>query len=85
MPHKDPEVKKAYQKKYEEQNKEIIKQKQREYYEKNKEARRVYGREYARTKATILKEVLGDTKIVVKLPEPSSTPRCPDSTSSDLS
>lgn len=85
MPHKDPEVKRAYQKKYEAENKERLKQKQKEYYEANKEKRKEYAREYNRARYAALKEALGDTKLVVKLPEPSSTLQCPDSTSSNLS
>jgi len=85
MPHKDPEVKRAYQKKYEVDNKDRLKEKQKQYYEANKEKRREYAREYNKTRYAALKEFLGDKKLIVNLPEPSSTPRCPDSTSSDLS
>ena len=57
------------------------KAKQKEYYEANKEKRKAYNK----ARYAALKEALGDTKLTVKLPEPSSTPQCPDSTSSDLS
>tara|TARA_B110000285_G_scaffold170219_1_gene190472 strand:+ start:947 stop:1150 length:204 start_codon:yes stop_codon:yes gene_type:complete len=67
MPYKDPEDRKA---------------KQKEYYEANKDKRKEYAREYSKARYTALKEVLGDTKLVVKISlEPSSTPQCPDSTS----
>jgi hypothetical protein len=65
MPYKDPEDRKA---------------KQKEYYEANKEKRREYAREYGKARYAALKDFLGDTKLVVKLPEPSSAPQCPDST-----
>jgi len=57
------------------------KAKQKAYYEANKEKRKAYNK----ARYAALKEALGDTKLTVKLPEPSSTPQCPDNTSSDPS
>jgi hypothetical protein len=85
MPYKNPEDRKARQKIYKEENKEKIKQRQKAYYEANKEKRKAYAREYGKARYAALKEALGDTKLTVKLPESSSTPQCPESTSSDLS
>ena len=70
MPYKNPEDRKAQQK---------------AYYEANKEKRKAYAREYSKARYAALKEALGDTKLTIKLPEPSSTPQCPESTSSDPS
>ena len=85
MPYKNPEDRKVRQKIYKEENKEVIKQRQKAYYEANKEKRKAYAREYNKARYAAVKEALGDTKLTVKLPEPSSTPQCPDSTSSNLS
>ena len=57
------------------------KAKQKEYYEANKDKRKEYGK----ARYAALKDFIGDTKIVVKLLEPSSIPQCPDNTSSDPS
>ena len=59
MPHKDPEAKKAYEKKYTEEHKE----ERKEYYKKNKEKMNEYGK--ARYKA--MKELIGDQKIKVEI------------------
>jgi hypothetical protein len=72
MAHKNPEDKRAYQKKYEAENTEKIKQKQREYYQKNKEKRREYAREYSRARYQAMKKVIGDTKLVVTTPNTST-------------
>ncbi len=70
MPYKDPEARKAYQKKYEAENDEYIKRVQREYYQTNKEKRNAY----ARARYAAMKEAIGDTKIIVTLPCPSPDP-----------
>lgn len=62
-------------------NPEDRKAQQKAYYEANKEKRKAYGK----ARYAALKEALGDTKLNVKLPESSSTPQCPESTSSDPS
>lgn len=62
-------------------NPEDRKVQQKAYYEANKEKRKAYGK----ARYAALKEALGDTKLTVKLPESSSTPQCPESTSSDPS
>lgn len=72
MAHKDPEVRKEYQKKYEAENADKIKQKQREYYEKNKEKRREYAKEYSRARYQAMKEVIGDKKLIVTIDKPVS-------------
>ena len=74
MPHKDPAVRKAYEKEYRERTKEMRKEayeqnkeKHRGYYQENKERLNNYGK--ARYKA--IKELIGDQKIKVEIPEKS--------------
>ena len=74
MPLKDPVARKAYAKEYTQRTKEKRKEayeqnkeKHREYYQENKERLNNYGK--ARYKA--IKELIGDQKIKVEIPEKS--------------
>jgi hypothetical protein len=46
MPHKDPEKRKAYDKKYHQKNKEVKNERSRKYNQENKEKKRAYDKKY---------------------------------------
>ena len=76
MPHKDPEVNKAYRKAYTERTAE----QRKAYYEENKEKRKEYYQQnkeklndYNKARYRAIKELIGDQKIEINLSELNQT------------